>query len=133
MAIMAEGAVDLKSEAQSKAKSIALDDINVADPELWRTDTVWPYFERLRKEDPVHLHPAEHHEDGAFWSITKYKDIMDVDTHHGAFSSEPLITIFDPKEDFTLPMFIAMDPPKHDVQRKTFSPIVSPHNLHLME
>ena len=33
---MAEGAVDLKSEAQSKAKSIALDDINVADPELWR-------------------------------------------------------------------------------------------------
>jgi cytochrome P450 len=133
MAIMAEGAVDLKSEAQSKAKSIALDDINVADPELWRTDTVWPYFERLRKEDPVHLHPAEHHEDGAFWSITKYNDIMAVDTNHGAFSSEPSITIFDPKEDFTLPMFIAMDPPKHDVQRKTVSPIVSPHNLHLME
>ena len=26
-------------------------------------------------------------------------------------------------------MFIAMDPPKHDAQRKTVSPIVSPHNL----
>ena len=25
-----------------------------------------------------------------------------------------------------LPMFIAMDPPKHDVQRKTVSPVVSP-------
>jgi cytochrome P450 len=24
-------------------------------------------------------------------------------------------------------MFIAMDPPKHDVQRKTVSPAVSPH------
>jgi cytochrome P450 len=133
MANMAEGAVDLKSEAQSKARSIPLNDINVSDIELWRTDTVWPYFERLRKEDPVHLHPAEHHEDGAFWSVTKYNDIMAVDTNHGAFSSEPSITIFDPKEDFVMPMFIAMDPPKHDVQRKTVSPIVSPHNLHLME
>jgi len=133
MAIMAEGAVDLKSEAMSKAKAIALDDINVSDIELWRTDTVWPYFERLRKEDPVHLHPAEHHEDGAFWSITKYNDIMAVDTNHAVFSSEPSITIFDPTEDFTLPMFIAMDPPKHDVQRKTVSPIVSPQNLQVME
>ena len=130
---MAEGAVDLKSEARANAKSIPLNDINVADVELWRNDTVWPYFERLRKEDPVHLHPADHHEDGAFWSITKYNDIMAVDTDHAAFSSEPSITIFDPQEDFTLPMFIAMDPPKHDMQRKTVSPIVSPQNLHVLE
>jgi len=130
---MAEGAVDLKNEARTRAKSIPLNDINVTDIELWRTDTVWPYFERLRKEDPVHLHPADHHEDGAFWSVTKYNDIMAVDTNHAAFSSEPSITIFDPKEDFVMPMFIAMDPPKHDQQRKTVSPIVSPQNLHLME
>ncbi len=30
-------------------------------------------------------------------------------------------------------MFIAMDPPKHDVQRKTVSPIVAPGNLALLE
>src|SRR5665647_3594710 len=30
-------------------------------------------------------------------------------------------------------MFISMDPPKHDVQRKTVSPVVAPHNLHTME
>jgi cytochrome P450 len=130
---MSDGAIDLKAEARAKAYSIPLDEINVADPELWRTDTMWPYFERLRKEDPVHLHPAEHHEDGAFWSVTKYNDIMAVDTNHEVYSSEPAITIFDPKEDFTLPMFIAMDPPKHDVQRKTVSPIVSPANLHELE
>src|ERR1700679_3072511 len=105
MAIMAEGAVDLKSEAQSKAKSIALDDINVTDIELWRTDTVWTYFERLRKEDPVHLHPANPHGDGGLWSVPKYNEIMAVDTNHAAFSSEPSITIFDPKEDFVMPMF----------------------------
>ncbi len=130
---MAEGAVDLKNEARTRAKAIPLNDINVSDIELWRTDTVWPYFERLRKEDPVHLHPAEHHESGAFWSVTKYNDIMAVDTNHADFSSEPSITIFDPEDDFQMPMFIAMDPPKHDVQRKTVSPIVSPQNLHVME
>ncbi len=130
---MSDGAIDLKAEARAKAYAMPLEDINVTDLELWRTDTMWPYFERLRKEDPVHLHPAEHHEDGAFWSVTKYNDIMAVDTNHEVFSSEPSITIFDPKEDFTLPMFIAMDPPKHDVQRKTVSPIVSPANLHVLE
>ncbi|WP_082765326.1 MULTISPECIES: cytochrome P450 [unclassified Phenylobacterium] len=130
---MSDGAIDLRAEARAKAYAMPLEDINLADPELWRTDTVWPYLERLRREDPVHLHPAHHHPDGAFWSITKYADIMAVDINHEVFSSEPSITIFDPKEDFTLPMFIAMDPPKHDVQRKTVSPIVSPANLHLME
>ena len=130
---MSDGAIDLRAEARAKAYAMPLEDINLADTELWRTDTVWPYLERLRKEDPVHLHPAHHHPDGAFWSITKYADIMAVDINHEVFSSEPSITIFDPKEDFTLPMFIAMDPPKHDVQRKTVSPIVSPANLHLME
>ena len=130
---MSDGSIDLKAEARAKAYAMPLEDINLADTELWRNDTVWPYLERLRKEDPVHLHPANHHPDGAFWSITRYADIMAVDINHEVFSSEPSITIFDPKEDFTLPMFIAMDPPKHDVQRKTVSPIVSPANLHLME
>ncbi|MDO9248281.1 MAG: cytochrome P450, partial [Phenylobacterium sp.] len=94
---MSDGNIDLKAEARARAYSMPLDDINPTDIELWRTETMWPYFERLRKEDPVHLHPAEHHEDGAFWSVTKYNDIMAVDTNHEAFSSEPSITIFDPK------------------------------------
>ena len=130
---MSDGAVDLKAEARARAYSMPLEDINVADPELFRTDTQWPYFERLRKEDPVHLHPAEHHENGAFWSVTRYNDIMAVDTNHGDFSSEPSFTLADPMDDFTLPMFIAMDQPKHDMQRKTVSPAVSPQSLHLME
>ncbi len=129
---MSDGAVDLKAEARAKAYSIPLEQINPVDPELFLTDTHWPYFERLRKEDPVH-YCAEGHEDGPYWSVTKFNDIMAVDTNHDVFSSEPAITIFDPEEDFTLPMFIAMDQPKHDVQRKTVSPIVSPHNLAELE
>lgn len=58
---------------------------------------------------------------------------MAIDTDHKRFSSEPGITIQDPEDDFTLPMFIAMDQPKHDIQRKTVSPIVAPMNLQNME
>jgi len=122
---------DLQKAARERAYSMPLAEISPADPELFRTDTMWPYFERLRKEDPVH-YTAEH-EFGPYWSVTKYNDIMAVDTNHEAFSSEPSITIADPKDDFRLPMFIAMDPPKHDVQRKTVNPAVSPINLQNLE
>jgi cytochrome P450 len=43
------------------------------------------------------------------------------------------ITIIDRKEEERNPMFIAMDPPKHDEQRKTVSPIVAPGNLANLE
>ena len=123
--------LDPKAAAREHAYSIPIEKINVADPYLFANDTMWPYFERLRKEDPVHY--CAEHEFGPYWSVTKFNDIMAVDTNHAAFSSQPSITIADPKEDFTLPMFIAMDPPKHDVQRKTVSPIVSGPNLVALE
>ncbi len=126
-----DGSIDVREAARKHAWSIPLDQINVADPELFRTDTIWPYFERLRKEAPVHYQTE--HEFGPYWSVTKYKDIMQVDINHAIFSSEPTITIVDPEEDFTLPMFIAMDPPKHDAQRKVVSPIVAPENLAKLE
>ena len=128
---MSDGSVDLKDEARAKAYSMPLEEINVADEELFRTNSHWPYFERLRKEDP--LHHFVHAEHGPFWSITRYNDIMAVDSNHQDFSSERSITIFDPKDDFQTPMFIAMDPPKHDAQRKTVSPALSPANLANME
>jgi cytochrome P450 len=121
----------LKAAAAERAYSIPLAEIDPADPELFRTDTMWPYFERLRKEDPVHY--FEPHKFGPYWSVTKYNDIMAVDTNHEVFSSEPSITIVDPQADFQLPMFIAMDPPKHDAQRKVVSPVVAPPNLEQLE
>ncbi|HEX7742762.1 MAG TPA: cytochrome P450, partial [Sphingobium sp.] len=94
---------------------------------------LWPYFERLRKEDPVHWSKSPEEDIGGYWSVTRYNDIMAVDTNHQVFSSEPTIVLPDPAEDFPLPMFIAMDQPKHDVQRKTVSPAVSPAHLMRLE
>jgi cytochrome P450 len=130
---MDDGSIDVKRAARDAAYAMPLSDINPADPEIFRTDTWAPYFERLRAEDPVHWAVSEDEEVGGYWSVTKWNDIMAVDTNHEAFSSEPTIVLPDPAEDFTLPMFIAMDPPKHDVQRKTVSPIVAGANLAALE
>jgi len=125
---MAYGEVATLRDARAEAYALPLADLNPAQQRLFQTDTIWPYFERLRNEDPVHFTADSAY--GAYWSITKYNDIMAVDTNHQVFSSEPAITIVDPEfEQGPLPMFIAMDPPKHDIQRKTVSPAVSPGNL----
>ena len=116
------------------AAAIALEDIDVSNPELWRTDSHWPYFARLRAEDPVHFCPKSQF--GPYWSVTKFNDIMAVDTNHEAFSSDIRyggIAILDDLSKDALPMFIAMDPPKHDHQRKVVAPIVAPANLARME
>jgi cytochrome P450 len=128
---MADGAGDILKAARAEAYAMPLDEIDLSVAERFRDNTMGPFFERIRKEDPVHF--STHPEFGPYWSVTKYNDIMAVDTNHQVFSSEGGITIAEQDDDFQLPMFIAMDPPKHDAQRKAVSPIVSPHNLATME
>jgi cytochrome P450 len=128
---MDDAGQDIRRAARERAYHIPIEEIEVADDELFRTDTHWPYFERLRREDPVHH--SVHPEHGPYWSITKYNDILAIDSNHQDFSSERAITIADPADDFQTPMFIAMDPPKHDAQRKAVSPALSPANLQNME
>jgi len=124
----------LEKNARDAAYALPLDKLNVAQPILFQTNTMWPYFERLRREDPVHF--CAESEFGSYWSITKYNDIMAVDTNHQVFSSDFSlggITIGGGQANVDpLPMFIAMDPPKHDIQRKIVTPVVSPANLQVL-
>ncbi len=124
----ADGAWD--PDRAEDAWSMPLDRIDVSQPRLYQEDSWGPYFARLRRDDPVH-----HTRDGmygSFWSVTKYADIMKVDTNHKVFSSDAMmggIVIRDIPMDFRRPSFISMDPPKHDEQRKVVAPIVAPMNL----
>jgi cytochrome P450 len=105
----------------------ALDAIDFSDARLFQDD-VWPdWFARLRRDDPVHF--QQESQFGPFWSITKYKDIMAVETNPKVFSSAAGITLLDQETQYRLAMFIAMDPPKHDEQRLVVAPIVAPGNL----
>lgn len=121
-----------ESQAFKDPYSVPLDEINLIREDVFYNDTHLGYFERLRKEDPVHLTSLQ--VDGmekpfTFWNVTRYHDIKYVDTHPEIFSSEGSIVVDDEEEDFPLPMFIAMDPPKHDLQRREVTPTVAPRNL----
>jgi cytochrome P450 len=122
---------NIQEAGREQAYATPLDEIDVATPALFRDYTFWPYFERLRKEAPIHY--CHDNPYGPYWSITKYRDIVEVNANHQVFSSEDGIAIVDAKPDFRLQMFISMDPPKHDAQRKVVSPIVAPQNLAKLE
>ena len=117
-----------------RAFAMPLAQMHPAQPSLFLLDVMWPYFERLRRDAPVHY--TADSQFGPYWSITRHEAIMAVDTNHKDFSSSfehGGIVIADTPDDFPLPMFIAMDPPRHDVQRKTVQPAVSPVALKTYE
>ena len=116
--------------ARERAQSIPLETFDPGDPELFRSDTFWPYFDRLRREEPVHY--CKDSMFGPYWSVTKYNDIMDIETNHAAFSSAASlggITIRDVPSDLRRESFIAMDQPRHSAQRKTVAPMFTPTHL----
>jgi cytochrome P450 len=123
---------DLKAEAQrARVAAMPLAQINPADAQEFVDDTVGYLFDRLRREDPVHRSHSPIPGFDNYWSVTRYQDIMHVDSHHDIYSSANGITLMDFPEgdEQKLAMFIAMDPPKHDEQRKAVNPIVAPANL----
>ena len=133
--IQADSSSSVQAQARAAAFGMPIEQIDPSDPALFENDTVGHYFARLRRDDPVHRTHSPIF--GDYWSVTKYSDIMHVDTHPAIYSSDwsqggITITDFPPGEQ-RLQMFIAMDPPKHDAQRKAVSPIVAPGNLANME
>lgn len=109
-----------------------LDTFDMSDPAYYQDDTWYPYFQRLRREAPVHFTADSHY--GPYWSVSRYKDIMQCEVNHAVFSNEiGGIQVEDQPKDLQRPSFIRMDPPRHDEQRKVVSPIVAPANLANME
>ncbi len=112
-------------------EDVELAEIDVSNPFLYRQGRWQSYFERLRNEAPVHYQPNSPF--GPFWSVTRLEDIIAVDKNHDVFSAEPFIVIGVPPRFLDIAMFIAMDPPKHDLQRKAVQGVVAPKNLREME
>lgn len=112
------------------ANELALDEIDFADVEIWRQNKMWDRFERLRKEDPVHYTPDSVF--GPYWSITRYRDVMAVDSDHKRFSSDAAhggITLSNMTQNLVGQSFITADEPVHSRQRKTAQPAVAPTAL----
>lgn len=119
---------------QDKLQSMPLEQIDVSKGYLFEHDLIGLYFERLRREDPVHLGHSKRF--GEYWSVTRYQDIMQVEVNHAIYSSESKlggVALAQRPAPEMFPNFISMDPPRHDEQRKTVSPIVAPGNLAMLE
>ena len=111
-----------------------LEQIDVSRAALYANDTQGDWFARLRRDAPVHYCPES--PTGPYWSVTTHADIKFVDTHHDEFSSEIggiSIAEQDAEPEVQLENFIAMDPPRHDQQRRTVAPSVAPANLRNFE
>jgi cytochrome P450 len=117
-----------------KLESNAVDPLDVSRAELYAEHKWQEPFRRLRAEDPVHWCPAS--EFGPYWSVTSYKAIQYVESLPDIYSSSwehGGITIAD-RDQFEepkieMPMFIAMDRPKHTEQRRVVSPAFTPSEM----
>jgi cytochrome P450 len=114
-------------------KAFPLEKIDVSDYELFTSDELWGYFERLRREDPVHYCPDS--DFGPYWAVTRFDDIVYVEKHPELFCSEDGIVVFDPPPQAVLQNagFITMDGPRHTAHRKVVQPVSSPRNLKKLE
>ncbi|WP_448501070.1 cytochrome P450 [Sphingomonas sp.] len=109
---------------------MAADPLDVSRAELYRDDTWHAPFREIRAKGGIHR--TEHSDFGAFWSIASYKHLVHVESLPDLYSSEAGgITIADFKEgvDVKMPMFIAMDRPKHTGQRRTVAPAFTPSEM----
>ena len=142
--------VDAPETAAAEAYATPLEELNPGNADRFETGAIWPVFKRLRAEAPVHFTPES--EFGPYWSITKWDDIMAVDTNHEAFSSTGGIVLTDLQmaaERLRLPgertkeeqieaarrgeaSFISLDEPHHGPKRKAVSPTLAPANIALM-
>ena len=121
--------------AADKITEIPTSGFDMARPELYANVDVLETFKIMREEDPVHF--AENPHFGPMWHITRYKDIVAVDTDHKRFSSSDQyggIQIDDavvrpPVEGVEISAFITKDQPDHAPIRKSVQPIASPPAL----
>ena len=90
---MDDAGLDFKADARAAAYATPLADINLGDPELFRSNTWEPFFERVRNEDPVHWTRSVRY--GDFWSITKYEHILEIDTNPSRESTEYSFYLYD--------------------------------------
>ncbi len=142
-------------EARARIYAMPLEKLDPAAIEYYENEEMFWKFERLRAEDPVHFTSSEDSAYGNYWSVTKWDDIIKIDTDSVTFSNVAGITIGANRPDRHIsvaPMgegdtrtpeqleadrnagtgvksLLSMDPPEHGLHRGAVSESVSPANL----
>ena len=110
---------------------------DVSRSDIYYEDRWQPVFAEMRAKGPLHY--VSESPFGAYWNIVSHKAIQHVEALPELFSSSwehGGITILEremDEEGRELPMFIAMDRPKHTGQRRTVAPKFTPSAITDME
>jgi cytochrome P450 len=113
-----------------------IDPLDVSRAEMWAEDRWQEPFRQLRAKHPIHY--CENSKFGPYWSISTYKPIQHIEALPKIFSSswevggitvagDGIDNLQEGEEVF--PMFIAMDPPQHNAQRRTVAPAFGPSEI----
>ncbi len=116
---------------------------DVSRSDIYYENTWQPIFAEMQAAGPLHY--IDQSPFGPYWAVVGHKAIQHIEALPEVFSSSweyGGITILEtpedemakpPEERFELPMFIAMDRPKHTGQRRTVAPKFTPSAMAAME
>jgi cytochrome P450 len=92
--------------------------LDVTDPDVYRAGVPHATFKRLRDEDPVSW--TEEVDGRGFWSVTRYRDIVELNRDFRTFTSRQGIRLEDMDEEETEARrtMMELDPPEHTRLRR---------------
>lgn len=115
---------------------------DVTKPEIYAEDRWHPIFKEMREKAPINK--IEGSDFGSYWNVTTLKAIQHVEALPDIYSSSfehGGITLIDdnalaepiPEDQrIIMPMFIAMDRPKHTEERRVIAPAFTPGEMDRM-
>ena len=119
------------ADADPNPRDVSRSDLYVKD--LWRAP-----FAEMRKNAPINK--VEDSAYGPYWNICSHKAIQHVEALPELYSSEEGGIVISERnregeegKNPVMPMFIAMDRPKHTGQRRTVAPAFTPTEMKRME
>jgi cytochrome P450 len=115
-------------------------DWDVTRPEIYTEDRWQPIFADMRARAPINKITDSDY--GTYWNITTLKviqhvealpDIFSSDIHQGGITLSPIREdILPDGTPVIMPMFIAMDRPKHTEERRVIAPAFTPGEMERM-
>jgi cytochrome P450 len=113
---------------------VPLDQVDLADLDVFEKNEAWGMFDTLRREAPVHWNP-EHDGGSGFWSITRYDDIEMIDKDPETFTSMKFTNLEEPPAEFQelRRSILETDGPRHLSLRKLLMRDFNPAQLRRYE
>jgi cytochrome P450 len=110
-----------------------LDDLQLAEHDLWADGPPHEVFRQMRSRCPIHWtkRVSEYPDEKGFWSVTLAEDIHTVSRDWQTYSSAHGVTAVSEvfPVELVQAMFIGMDPPKHDRLKALFQAGFTPKRI----